>query len=557
MSSFRAVVAGSLLGLAAVPLAAQQPKPPGTLPGQVERQFQRPPEPSARPGAITIPEASQKPPQNADAVKIVLTQVTVDGVTAYRADVLRAAYANVLEKEVTLADVYRIVDNLTAKYRNDGYVLSQVFVPAQTIEGGSIRLQAVEGYIANVRVEGGTASQRKRAARYGEKIRASRPLTMGTLERYVLLLNDLPGTTARAVLAPSTVAGASDLILQLARRGISAEVGTDNRGSDAQGPARLSADADVHSLAGSGSRTEVRGVTTFTSELSYLALAHDQYIGNEGGRIGVAGSYVYSRPQELSVVPLHMLIRSETARLSYTHPLVRRRSRNLNVRGVFSTFDSTTQVFSVDDTVDRIRQLSVGVTYDSADRLNGVNVVDVAYSHGLRGLGASRNGERLLSRAGGRVDFHKSTLYAQRFQQLPGRFSIVAGLDAQYAFSDLLASEMFSIGGEMFGRAYDPSALLNDHGAAIKVDLRYTRAWRGNRPVTMTPYVFGDAGRVWQRTRVPGLPSSQSGASAGGGVRLTVSNQLTGFVEAAKPFDAVFGQNSSREWRIFAGMTVR
>ena len=556
MFRFGGVLAGSVLSLAVVPFAAfAQTKPPGTQPGQVERQFQRPPEPSARPGAITIPEASQKPPQNADSVKLVLTQVTIDGVSAYRADTLRAAYANVLEKEVTLADVYRVVDTLTAKYRNDGFILSQVFVPAQTVEGGALRLQAVEGYIANVRVEGGSAAQRTRAAAYGDKIKAARPLTMATLERYVLLLNDLPGTAARAILAPSTVPGASDLIVQLSKRRVAADVSSDNRGSKAQGPARTSVDAEIYALAGTGSRTEVRAVTTFTRELSYIALAHDQYVGSEGGRIGIAGSYVYSKPQEISVVPLNLFTNSETARLSYTHPVLRRRSRNVNVRAVFSAFDSTSKIFGISDSIDRVRSLSAGLTYDSADRFDGVNVVDVAYTHGLRGLGATGNGDQLLSRAGGRADFQKATLYAQRLQLLPARWSVLIGLDAQYAFTDLLASEMFSFGGEMFGRGYDPSALLNDHGASVKVDLRYTQSWNGR--VTLMPYVFGDAGRVWQRTRVPGLASFESAASAGGGARLNLGNQFSAYVEAAKPFDRIFGQDSSRDWRLYAGVTVR
>src|SRR5262249_10417892 len=129
------------------------PRPPVTQPGQIERQFQRPPEPSAKPGAIAIPEARQKAPENADSIKILVTQLTVDGSTTYSQDALRAAYANVLNKEVSLTEIYRIVERLTARYRNDGYILSQVYVPAQTVEDGSIHLQAVEGYIANVRVE--------------------------------------------------------------------------------------------------------------------------------------------------------------------------------------------------------------------------------------------------------------------------------------------------------------------------------------------------------------------------------------------------------------------
>jgi hemolysin activation/secretion protein len=555
MRPFLIGVASLLCVFTATP-ARGQTKPPGTQPGQIEKQFERPPEPSAKPGVITIPESTLKPPPNADSVKVVLHQVTVDGVTAYRPETLRASYASILEKEVTLAEIYRVVEGLTAKYRNDGYVLSQVFVPAQTVESGSIRLQALEGYIANVRVEGGTDEMRQRVKKYGDKVRASRPVTMAAIERYVLLINDLPGFAAHAVLAPSTVPGASDLVLQLARRREQSDLSSDNRGSEAQGPARVSGNLILQSLVGAASRTELRTVTTFTEELFYAAVQHEQFVGAHGGKVGIAASYVYSKPQELSIVPLRLVEQSDSLHFSYSHPIVRRRSRNLYLRGTLSAFDSVSRVFNVTDTVDHVRSVTVAATFDGADGLGGVNLFDVAFSQGLQGLGASREGEQFLSRSTGRVDFRKSTIYAQRVQSLPARWSLLFGASGQYAFTDLLASEMFSVGGEWFGRGYDPSSLLNDHGAAIKLDLRYSLRW-GAKPVTVMPFVFGDAGRVWQRTPFPGIEASQTITSAGGGAWLNLGRQFAGFIEIAKPFDAIAGQSASRSVRIYAGVSVR
>ena len=146
-----------------------------------------------------------------------------------------------------------------------------------------------------------------------------------------------------------------------------------------------------------------------------------------------------------------------------------------------------------------------------------MNIADIEYSHGLKGLGASDNGDEYLSRPGGRSDFSKATLYAARIQSLPANWSVVVAANGQYAFTDLLAPELFSVGGEQFGRGYDASELLNDHGAALKIDLRYAHTWGGRRPVTLMPYIFGDAGRVWQRTPFAGGESQQTLSSAGGG----------------------------------------
>src|SRR5262245_64577656 len=86
----------SLSTIATAQVQQPPPRPPVTQPGQIERQFQRPPEPNAKPGVVAIPEARQKPPENADDIKILVTQLTIDGSTTYSQDALRAAYANVL-----------------------------------------------------------------------------------------------------------------------------------------------------------------------------------------------------------------------------------------------------------------------------------------------------------------------------------------------------------------------------------------------------------------------------------------------------------------------------
>jgi len=549
---------GISLCLAVLSTDAQaQVHPPVPPPGQIERQLEKPPEPSAKQGVITIPAPGQTPPPNAEGIKFVLNQLTIAGSTVYSERALSAVYASDLHKEVTLAEVYRVVGRLTAKYRNDGYILSQVIVPAQAVEGGVIRLQAIEGYVADVRVEGGSARLRGRIRKYGDKIKASRPLTVGALERGVLLINDLPGVSAHAVLAPSAVPGASDLVLQVTHRAAAADLSSDNRGSTAQGPRRVSGTLDLHATLGAGSRTEVRGVSTLDRELIYVAVAHDQFVGASGGRFEVAASYVYSKPQELAIIPLDLVTDSETLTVSYTQAIVRSRSRNLSMRGSVSAFNSTSSIFGIRDTSDRVRAAHVGLTYDGADRIGGLNIADVEFSQGLKGLGASGSDSIFLSRPNGRTDFRKATLYAARVQSLPANWSLLASVDAQYAFTDLLASELFSVGGEQFGRGYDPSALLNDHGAALRLDLRYTAAVGGRSATTIMPYGFTDLGKVWQRTPEPGIAGSQSAASAGGGIRLNIGRQLSGFIEVAKPFNTIVGSDQNRDVKIYGGVSIR
>ena len=539
-----------------VPGASAQVRPGTTQPGQVERNLKKPPEPTAKPGPVAIPEAGREKPPNADSIRFVLNRLTVDGSTVYTPDTLQPFYAQYLSTEVTLAQIYGIVDALTARYRNDGYILSQVIVPAQSVEEGSVRLQAIEGYLDDVRVEGGTESLRDRAQKYAERLKRQRPLTARTLERNVLLLNDLPGVEARAVLAPGSTPGAAQLVLQLTERRYDASASSDTRGSRAQGRQRIFADLDLHNLLGGASITELRQVTTFTPELTYVGASHDQFIGTHGSSISIAGTYTYSKPQELLFIPIELTTNTTTLTLSYSHPILRSRSANLYARGTFSLFDSTSKVFGVKDTVDRLRPARIGLTYDVADGLGGINVADLEYSLGIDGLGASSKDDPYLSRPGGRPDFQKVAFYGARSQTLPAGWSIGVAGAAQYAFTDLLSPELFSVGGEQFGRAYDPSELLGDHGVALRIDVGRTHVWQGHHPISLMPYVFADAGRVWARTSFAGFESSQTATSAGAGLRLNIGAQMGGFVEVAKPLDRIVAQERSRDLRVFAGLSI-
>ena len=524
--------------------------------GQIERQFQRPPEPRAQPGALQLPEVSQKPPANAADIRFMLTRIVVDGVTAYPESVLRPYYEGMLDKEASLADVYAVASALTARYRNDGYILSQVLVPAQTIESGRIRLQAVEGYVAEVRVEGEVDTRRGLVIAYAEKIKATRPLTAAALERYLLLMNDLPGAFASATLVPSkTEQGASDLVVQFSQSRISGGLSVENRGSRTLGPVRWSADLDLYSALGLQDRTGIKLVSTLDRELDYFSLSHDEQIGSDGGKLGLLLNIARSRPDESqSFIRLNLETNSTTGSVSYSYPLIRSCSENLYLRGGVSAHDGYTQVFGVTDTQDHIRALRLGLSYDLADRYRGIDIVDLEVSQGLRGLGSSRAGDVDLSRANGRPDFTKVSLYAARLQSLAQKWSLLVAISTQYAATDLLAPELFSFGGEQFGRGYDPSELVGDSGAAMKLELRYTNSLQDG--FGYTGYGFYDAGFVRQRTPAGG-PASESAASAGLGLRYNFGRYLSGFVEIAKPLTRAVAAEGNRNPRAYAGLSVR
>jgi hemolysin activation/secretion protein len=142
-------------------------------------------------------------------------------------------------------------------------------------------------------------------------------------------------------------------------------------------------------------------------------------------------------------------------------------------------------------------------------------------------------------------------------QTLSARWSILAAVSAQRAYTDLLSSELFSLGGDQFGRGFDPSELVGDHGLAGKLELRYGLRQPVADIAGIMLYGFLDSGHVRQKTPQPGSDAKESLSSHGIGVRLHVSPTLSGFVEWAKPRQRDVVTEGDRKSRLFGGVSAR
>src|SRR3954463_13539121 len=192
---------------------AQVVIPPGLEPGQIRRGRQEMPTPVHVEQAAPAAPTQVAPPDSA-ALKFVLRDITIEGATVYPPADLAATYQRFVGQEIPVAQVFAIANELTARYRRDGYTLSQVLVPAQDVTAGRVKLLAVEGYVDHIQLRGAAKADDARLTAYGAQLRRTRPLTAAALERYLLLINDLANVSSRGTLVPSpTVPGAADLVV--------------------------------------------------------------------------------------------------------------------------------------------------------------------------------------------------------------------------------------------------------------------------------------------------------------------------------------------------------
>lgn len=529
-----------LLGAQCVATVALAQVPPpnipgGVDPGRLQERFEAPKLPRAVDEPL-LPDGEKKlPAGEAEKIRFKLTAITLSGNSIFSETDLNGLYQAQIGKEVTLATIYQIADAITAHYRTAGYVLARAAAPAQRVENGVVQIVVFEGRIGKVSIEGVPPGGRKLLDAYMKKISDSVPLTSKQLERYILLINDLPGIAAKAVLVPSfETPGASDLILQVSEDRWDAALSVDNRGTEFIGAVQFRAQGGLNNPLGNFERVSVQTVVTQnTNELRFFDLGYAQPVGTEGTLAGISANMSYSNPGA-ALKPFDVEGQNRSITASLSHPWIRSRRQNLTVQGSFTAKNSRTDLRSSLLTEDRLRVFRAGAAADFTDSLGGVNLLGLDVSQGFDILHATDSGDLSRTRPSGREDFTKFTANAMRIQTITERARIVAGVNGQYALSQLFSSEEFGYGGAPFGRGYDPSQLTGDHGVSFRAEGQYTTPYESDFLRSTELYAFYDLGSVWHIDNTS-RPWKESAASMGAGVRFTLSDKLIGYAEVADP----------------------
>lgn len=499
-------------------------------------------------------------PAGAEKVKFTLKSVKIEGETVYDEAALAATYNGMTGTVISLADVFAIAERMTAKYRNDGYILTQVVVPPQTIEGGNIRFRVVEGFVQNVTVQGDTRKNVAWLQGFADKIRASKPLNSKTLERYVLLINDLAGMNARAVLAPSKTPGASDITIIVSQKNYDAFFQVDNRGTYFLGPLQASLGGRLNNALGwyEGLNMQVAVAPDNWAddkpEMLYFGFSWQQPLNHEGTKVTVGGSFTDTGP-EYTLTPLDVDGIAKAVNFELSHPFIRSRNMNLygSVKFNFLNSDRNDNL-GLGGAHDKLRVLRAGGTFQFTDGWLGINTVSGELSKGIDILGATDQSDPFKSRALGDPEFFKGWGEISRVQRITNKLEAFLSASGQLSANTLLASEEFGVGGVNYGSAYDNSEITGEDGFSARFEMRV------NNPVQLPVnllqlYGFYDGGQVNDPDNAVVKARRRSIVSAGGGARVNVNENFAGTLEVAVPLTAEVLTERDNDPRIFTSIT--
>ncbi len=499
----------SALPSAALAQSASQITPPSFRPGG----------PAAGGTIIFSGRPGLDAPAGADRLTVRIKGITVEGPLPALSAEHRALEQRLVGRPIKASELFEAVRELEAAYARAGYVLVRVVLPAQTLKnGGELRLTVVNGYIERVDAAGVPDLIRARVVAVVTPLVGQRGLTLGEIERRLLLAGDTPGTALKSTLKTGETTGATILVLEARQRPASGFLGADNTLASALGRSVLNTGVDLNSVAGLGESVYLRayghpggddfrgfgGLFTDRPRVRTLAAGAVLPIGVDGLTFNVEGTQSKTTPKPLSFQTASVF---ERLSLRLRYPWIR--SRQLNV-GSELVFDAQTEDFSlpfpgldIPLSSDRLRIARIASDMSYLLPTNGIVTGRAVASLGLDALGArsaaDANVFNPLSRLGADADFQKLEGLATLAQPIAEHFAFAAYLRGQTSFNQVLArSEQIGIASFNELSTFDAGTLGGDSGWIVRAEVSSPWTLAGlSVPVTVSPYAYAATGALY------------------------------------------------------------
>lgn len=509
-----AVLLNLICFISDVPLLAQQinpnqPVPRVPLPPTTPQPLPTP-EPLPPPAELLTPPGSAPAPTTPEALPSDIPgEIQVDGYQVEGSTVFsKADFDKVLQPfvgKISFAQLLQARSAITKLYVDNGYITSGAFIPPQTLSGGIVKIQVVEGSVEEIRVTG-TGRLNPGYVRSRLRLGAKTPLNVNRLleSLQLLQLNPLIRNIS-AELSAGTRPGLSVLEITVRpERTFSATISLDNNSPPSVGVFRRQLSINQANLTGNGDTFAVNYSNTNGSnqiEANYILP-----VNARNGTIRLGFDWIKSSIIEEPFDQVDIGAISYDYELSFRQPLILTPTKELALGLTLNRRESNTSLLG------EPFQLSPGANEDGETRLSVIRFfqewtqresrsVFAARSQFSVGVGAFGASDRESSPDG---QFFTWRGQAQWLRLLGGNASDPSGspillirADMQLADRPLVPLEQFALGGVDSVRGYRQDLFLTDNGILGSVEVRIPVYRLRDRPGVFQVIPFVDVGRVW------------------------------------------------------------
>ncbi|MDO9508080.1 MAG: ShlB/FhaC/HecB family hemolysin secretion/activation protein [Thermovirgaceae bacterium] len=421
--------------------------------------------------------------------RIWLNSIGFSGNNVFREEELLSEVGDEIGKSHDLAGLRHIANRISIFYRENGYPFAWAYIPEQSMAGGELVIEVVEGRYGKVSASGDPALSAW-AQRFLKTLRTGAVIEERGLQRAILILGGQPGVVVEPIIRPGEEIGTGDLELRAAEKPrISGRAGFDNHGNRYSGEYRGELRLWVNRAFTFGDEISLRAL--YTNENMWLGqLDYSLPIGYSGLR-GHAG---YAHTAYDLMAPYEGYTgTAKVSKMGLSCPLVRSRLTNLAVYTMCQYKDLGNELLGTSYEKKSSRSWLLGLQFDHRDAFGGGGVTygDISLTTGH--LDSDNPGEAQGA-------FTKANLEITRVQNLSSDLTLFLNASGQWADGELDSSESFSLGGANGVKAYPQGEGSGSAGWLAKAELRY--AANG----CFAPYLFYDAGNI---------SSDSTGASRG------------------------------------------
>ena len=446
---------------------------------------------------IRNPEKSVVP-KDVSVLDFLVSRVQVNGVTYFSEEQVATLFAPLEGQRIRLESLREQADRLQAMYTNQGFLLTRVIIPPQTIEDGIVTIEVVEGYIDDILLEDETSVGGKLAQGALADLRDQRPLNIRELDGKLLILNDTPGIAAKTLLRPGNEIGAANMLVSTSSVPNQGFASASNTGSNAIGPAIYSLGYTLNSpLSRPGSiDLSVSLAGRDLEELQAVSARYAVPIGFKGAVLYLGGLAAQAKPGG-EAAELDVSSKSYSLEARLRTPLHRSRSSTLYLETALLYARTRVTALDAEITRDKIASSQIGLRARHQSPLGQTNA-QVFVTAGLSAFGALDESAPNPSVPGFEPNFSKVSWQLDHVFPLSTNASFLTRVVGQWTDDRLLAGEQLAFGGQFLGRGYAPSALTGDRGVGYLGELRF------DLPAVQAPgaisnvqaYGFTDAARA-------------------------------------------------------------
>lgn len=451
---------------------------------------------------LQTPEKSAVP-RAVEELVFEIKGVKVSGNTLFSQTQIDAIFAPAIGPAVTLEVLRNAAEALETRFREKGFFLTRVFVPPQQVKDGVFEVQVIEGYLSAVYVDGAPNDKlRQRIEAITGPLLNKRPIDLATIERALLLINDLPGVIGTSLLRQGADLGASEIVVTVAQLPDSHLVTFNNTGSRTVGPITLGVNSTFFNPFKRAGSLNV-GVTAGgdlenIDELQAVTARYSMPIGTNGAIFSFGGLASNAIPGgTIRDLGIRALSQSVSPRLRL--PLLRTRPNSVYLDLGLAVNRSRTilagQVLSFDKTT--VAEASVSWAQNGWG--NGTTNASIGLFHSLPILDHTKVSAETTGTNVKDEDFFKVNFSLNRIQQtLIKGMSILGQVQGQWTDDRLPTGEYVAFGGVGIARGFDGGASAGDKGIGGLLELRYDSS------VSRQPYIgniqfyaFVDGGKAF------------------------------------------------------------